>query len=662
MLRECAAQLEEGEELEWHSALGDGDTYPPVIEDDISMALRSYPLGSGGRRRAAELKTKRALPAGGGGQDWAQAWDFFRRLNERCVECSLCRKQLCYHNSTASLREHLRRKHHLGDAEGRPFPDEGSSSSESMGQEPELKKMAVHGAEMAVEKRDEAIDDLITGMVFRDLQPLSLVTDQGFRRLLGFLEPNYRLPSGTQLAAHLRHRYTLCKLRLAHQLRAVPCMALSTHGWSTPARRAYLTVSAHFIDGRWRPARCVLSTGPAATGSRELLRSALGDLGVPWQAVSCVVRDGGGAGERPADNCPHLSCAARTLQQCIKQGLRTEAVQDALLSARRLVAHFQQDPRATARLDDRLAEGSAEAPGPALLLDTPCHWDTTFDMCRRLLDTRWALRDALQQEEEWEGGEPTVPDLSDAQWELLRNLLPILKPLKVALSFLGEPQNASVSSLLPCLHGVLAALGQQPVEASSACSACGAVCARIRSEISQRWRLQRDEELPDNPAVLASFLDPRFKDLRFLSARSREQVQRRVKALLSAALPEPRSPSTSSEGERASAEPKPSEYDLLFGEDPVDRLPELHQQMESYLAEPLRKRHTDPFQWWRDNAHRFPALASLARRYLAVPATAGRPFLTSGRLPDDTGAALSPEDINRIIFLHQNFDYIESLK
>ncbi|XP_059840979.1 E3 SUMO-protein ligase ZBED1 [Hypanus sabinus] len=659
MLRECAAQLEEGEELDRHSNLGDSDTYTPVTEaDKISVALRSNPLASGGRRRAAELKIKRALPAGGG-QDWAQTWDFFRRLNERCVECSLCRKQLCYHNSTASLREHLRRKHHLGDAEGRPFPDEGSSSSESMGQEPELKKMAVHGSEMAAEKREEAIDNLIAGMVFRDLQPLSLVADEGFRRLLGFLEPSYRLPSGAQLAAHLRHRYTLCKLRLAHQLRSMPWLALSTHSWSTPARRAYLTVWVHFIDGRWKPARCVLSTGPTATGSRELLRSALGDLGVPWQAVSCVVRDGGGAADRLADSCPQLSCAARTLQQCIKQGLRTEAVQDALLRARRLVAHFQQDHRAAAQLDDRLAEGS----GPTqLLLDTPCHWDTTFDMCQRLLDTHWAVREVLQQEEEWEAGEPTVPNLSDAQWELLRNMLPILKPLKVALSFLGEQQNASVSSLLPCLHGVLAALGQQAVEAGSP---CGTVIARIRSEISQRWRLQRDEDLPDNPAVLASFLDPRFKDLRFLSARTREQVQRRVKELLSAALPEPHSPSTSSEGERASAEPKPSEYDLLFGEDPVDRLPELHQQMESYLAEPLRKRHTDPFQWWRDNAHRFPALAGLARRYLAVPATAipvGRPFLASSRLPDDTGAALSPDDINRIIFLHQNFDYIESLK
>ncbi|XP_051900316.1 E3 SUMO-protein ligase ZBED1-like [Pristis pectinata] len=549
MLRECAARLEEGEELEQHSILGVEDAHTALTEDELSMVLRSYQVSGGGRRRAAELSLQRAAPAScpDRERDRAQTWDFFKKLNQRCVQCSLCRKQLCYHNSTASLREHLRRRHQLGELEARQLPDDGSSSSESLGQEPEVKRAAVGGSEPALpgaragaEKREELLDDLIAGMVFRDLQPLSLVTEDGFRRLLRFLQPDYRVPSVAQLSAQLRHQYTLCKVRLERQLRSVPSLALSTHGWSTPARHGYLTVFAHFIDGGWSPARCVLRTGRAGAGaSRELLRSALADFGLPGRAVSCVVHEGApgaaGGGERLAPGCRHLCCAGRTLQQCVRHGLQLEAVQRALAAARRLVAHFQRSGRASARL----AQGGGEAPEP-LVLDTASRWDTTAEMCRRLVRARRAVRAALEEERAEQGEEePPVANLTEPQWELLGALLPVLKPLQVALSFLGERQNAAASALLPCLHGVVSALAQHPAEPG--CPA-GAVGARIRAEISQRWHLQEEGELLAHPAALASFLDPRFKDLRFLGARARDQLQRRVKALLSAGVPEPGSP------------------------------------------------------------------------------------------------------------------------
>ncbi|GCB82899.1 E3 SUMO-protein ligase ZBED1 [Scyliorhinus torazame] len=658
------------------------------------MVLRSYHLARDGsvgsrRRKGNEPSYKRASPVSC--QESAQTtWEFFKKLNERCVECSLCRKQLCYHNSMTSLREHLRRKHNLSELDLRQSQDEGSSSSESMGQEHEVKnkpvsisQLVLHDARPCSEKREEVISDLILGMVFRDLQPLSLINNEGFKRLVGFLEPSYKIPSSTLLATSLRHKYTIAKLQLEHHLHSVPSLTLSTDTWTSQGKQTYLTIVGHFIDCRWRLARCVLKTtpqyNPAPDYIGEVLYTVAGEFGVSCKAVSCVVHDSASGLLSSARllqerfGWSSLCCAGRMLQLCIKLGLQVEQVQHTLSVARRIVNHFVHSPRANAELGAKLAEMNKER--LALVMDAATRWSSTFDMCERLLELRWAVSMVLEEDR---AGSLTVQNLSDHQWKLLQDLLPILKTLKVASSFLSEEQNASVSSLVPCLHGVITALMHHHGDPGCIVRT---VSAKIRTEIAKRWHLPDDDVMMESPAIVASFLDPRFKDLRFLSADTRDKVHNKVKNMLSSAVVSPQSHSSSSSSDEHSARehelggkhrdrkgshrPGQCEYDLLFGEDPTERMPEIHQQLESYLTEPLRKRNTNPFEWWKNNEHRFPAVANLARQYLAIPATsvsATTAFFCSNSIPDLARSALLPEDIDQILFLHKNFDYIESLK
>uniref|UniRef100_UPI00398F62E0 E3 SUMO-protein ligase ZBED1-like n=1 Tax=Pristiophorus japonicus TaxID=55135 RepID=UPI00398F62E0 len=684
MLRECAARLEEDEDPEIHSFAGGRESHAALAEDELSMVLR-YHGGNGGsrRRKGTEPNYRRSSPVSG--RDKSRAWNFFKKLNERCVECSLCRTQLCYHSSATSLREHLRRKHNLSELDLCQCLEEGSSSSESAGQDPNANKnkapsisdLALHEPKPCAENREEVISDLILGLVFRDLQPLSLVGHEGFKRLLGFLEPAYPMPSSAHLATGLRHKYGLAKLQLERGLRSAVSLTLSTDTWTSPDKQGYLTVVAHFIDCGWRPARCVLRTSPQPTPAPELtgelLRSALSHFGLPSTAVSCVVHDSAGGLLGCARSLQDrfgwcsLCCASRTLQLCVKLGLQVEPVPQALAAARRLVSYFQHSARAAAQLSGQLAARDRQRPG-LLVMDTASRWSSTFDMCEQLLEARRALGAVLEDDP---AANPTIQNLSDQQWKLLQDLLPILRTLKVASSFLGEEQNASVSSLMPCLHGVMTALMHHHGDPGCIVKM---VSTKIRAEIGKRWHLPEEQELLENPAIVASFLDPRFKDLRFLNPEARDEVHNKVKNMLSGSACRPRSPSpsssSSSDGERGSKrqggrDPGQCQYDLLFGEDPSESLPEIHQQLEGYLSEPLRRRHTDPFNWWRGNEHRFPAVAALARRYLAIPATsvsATAPFFSPGALPNHTRPPLPPDLVDQVVFLHKNFDYVESLK
>lgn len=108
-----------------------------------------------------------------------------------------------------------------------------------------------------------------------------------------------------------------------------------------------------------------------------------------------------------------------------------------------------------------------------------------------------------------------------------------------------------------------------------------------------------------------------------------------------------------------------SMYDILLGEDPTERMPEIHQQLENYIAEPLCRRSLSPLQWWRNKEHRFPAVARLARKYLSIPATAvsaDRTFAPRESPVTQRRATLGSKHLDHILFLHQNTDYVDQLK
>ncbi|KAK1787243.1 hypothetical protein P4O66_002760 [Electrophorus voltai] len=639
------------------------------------------------------------------------------------------------------------------------------------------------------DKRAGVFTELILEMVFRDLQPLSVVEERGFRLLLSCLEPNYPVPSPSLLGSLLWHRYHVLKQCLRQHLEtslAPRCLALCAEHWRSVegcgvegSGQFYLTVSSHFVDSNWRLARCVLETRPIPEhkgGTTEAgpvkfadtLKAVLSEFHIPENYVFCIVYDTPseyqqvfpGPSRAPALSLPDswepLLCAGEALKICIQEGLNIETVRQALTDARGIILHFQHDTDAAAALNQK-AE-AANKGSARLVLDDPGRWATAIDMCESLLELKWVVSSVLEEQK-------AAPNLADHQWRLLHELVPVLRTVRIAASFLSEDINAAVSALMPCLQGVSRLLGQNMAECG--CPLVRGVMEKIRSGMEKRWRLSDEEALLGCPAVLASFLDPRFKEMRFLSPHARSKLHDKVKELLSiqayaedgaagqeadrgleigenevggnapglglddplpiptvASLDSPESCASAEEGDsielqqngtvvpvsspeqvnesahtgsspskvgsggrkrsagmagltsplrsdrqlsaRMRMSPLPqSMYDILLGEDPTERMPEIQQQLENYIAEPLCKRSLSPLHWWRNKEHRFPAVARLARKFLAIPATAipaDRAFAPRECPVAHRRAMLGPKHLDHILFLHQNCDYVEQLK
>ncbi|NXX19825.1 ZBED1 protein, partial [Podargus strigoides] len=239
----------------------------------------------------------------------SKVWNFYTKLGDAYVECEVCKKQLSFHNSTTTMREHLVRKHNLlSQLKDDQIPEGDYAAPENVAKRSRHK-----------EARSEVIPELVLEMICQDLHPLSVAKDKGFGFLLGYLEPGFSIPAPARLAGALRQRYAAVKRHLERYLRSAETIVLCVEFWASQPGRNYVTIAATFIDAEWRRARCVLETreedGEEDLG--EKLHVVLSEFGLSGDAVFCVVHDGVAGEPWRLRGWSDLPCTAHALHLCV---------------------------------------------------------------------------------------------------------------------------------------------------------------------------------------------------------------------------------------------------------------------------------------------------------------------------------------------------------
>nr|XP_022920550.1 zinc finger BED domain-containing protein 1-like [Onthophagus taurus] len=97
-------------------------------------------------------------------------------------------------------------------------------------------------------EKEKKINDLIFKMVIKDLQPFSVVEDVGFKDLINYLEPGYKIPSRYILSnTILDAQYSEVKNKLKEELVAAKYVSITTDGWTSRATTSYQAVTAHYL-------------------------------------------------------------------------------------------------------------------------------------------------------------------------------------------------------------------------------------------------------------------------------------------------------------------------------------------------------------------------------------------------------------------------------
>ena len=81
-------------------------------------------------------------------------------------------------------------------------------------------------------------------------------------------------------------------------------------------------------------------------------------------------------------------------------------------------------------------------------------------------------------------------------------------------------------------------------------------------------------------------------------------------------------------------------------------------EIDSYFKEPVFV--ADPLLWWKNNETKFPRIAKMAKKFLAIPASevaSERSFSTAGLTVSKLRCSLDPANVDQLTFLHHNADF-----
>uniref|UniRef100_A0A8D3A8R3 BED-type domain-containing protein n=1 Tax=Scophthalmus maximus TaxID=52904 RepID=A0A8D3A8R3_SCOMX len=362
----------------------------------------------------------------------SSVWDIFIKVDDE-VHCTLCDTRLKYRSSTTSMMYHIKNKH------PDTMPHDGVS-------------LATHAE----------VTELISRMVEKDLLPIGVVSGDGFRELLAYTVPNYKMPVAGDIARLIEGHFHEKVEELVMQLGRVEKVALTAEFWAAQPLQRYVTVSCSFITDDWQGRSAVLQTHklpsdsrPAADDVAERLLSTVKTWGIAGKVTACVhnnSRDNSPARERARVAWDRATCFATTLQQAVSDGLSVDLLH-IIAAAGKLAKHFGHNVLASEALRQKQVQMCL--PQHELVQSSKARWDTVCDMFERLLEQRWAIKAVLSDRTTTNRQEAHGLEIEDDCWQIIENFTPVLATLKWATTVISAETEVSISNIYPITFSLI---------------------------------------------------------------------------------------------------------------------------------------------------------------------------------------------------------------
>lgn len=512
-------------------------------------------------------------------------------------------------------------------------------------------------------------------MIAKDLQPVSIVEDEGFRNLVKILDPRYRIPSRKQLMKEkIPKLYEECHSRVKKAVDGANSVVLTTDIWTSRATEAYLTVSCHIIDENWQMQAYVLQTCSfQGQHSADNICSELKRVTQEWgrtDKVQAVITDNGAnfvAAVRKA-GWAHYPCFAHTLNLVVKDSIK--ALPDLLHMQQRcsaIVTFFHHSTRAAEKL--KAFQNQLKCPEHKLIQSVETRWNAVFYMFERLLEQKEAVTTVLCLI-----GKPSLC-LSEEEWYMITLSIEALKPFEEVTREISTEKHVSVSKVMPLVSLLLRSTASNDCQGSNLAAELSAQCQRRFRGIETFYGL-----------AVSTYLDPRFKNLGFRDMANVESLKGRLITEIQLLRQSPTSSvsaadltstpatsctlamataTTSSSPAGAAASPPAAKCGIWAEFDSQVLASQQHRttstdaiiEMRRYSEERTIPRDQDPLLWWKINEPAFPSLSKLAKKHLGVIAStvpAERIFSKAGQLISHRRSALKGKNVNMLLFLNKN--------
>ncbi len=221
----------------------------------------------------------------------AEVWRHFgfhyrqgtKEIDKSHAVCKMCNANVKYSKNTTNLRAHIMRHH--SDV---PLTEQQQQTANGKRVDPlQLTLEQVHTSKLPpTSTRATKITQSVLYFICKDMRPLSVVENEGFRYMLKTLEPCYTIPSRQHITdIAVPNLYKEVKMSILESLSSAERVALTCDAWTSRATESFVTITAHYITTEWNLVSYVLQTRAmhdSHTGGNiaELLKEAVTEWGL----------------------------------------------------------------------------------------------------------------------------------------------------------------------------------------------------------------------------------------------------------------------------------------------------------------------------------------------------------------------------------------------
>ncbi|XP_022833037.1 zinc finger BED domain-containing protein 4-like [Spodoptera litura] len=596
------------------------------------------------------------------GRKRSRAWDFFDEMEDdkTKVKCTLCSSVISRGGtgrtaSTSGMTNHLKLKHKdqlpetsstSVSAPEHSFDTLPTTSSVKSNKQQTLEEAFVTKWDIN-DSRAKEIHNAIAEMIATDNQPISILENKGFDRLLHLLKPKYKLPGRKYMSeVVIPAIYERVKKLIKDEISKANAVSITSDMWTCMNNMlCFLSFTAHWLNEDFILQHRVLQMKHfVGSHSGNQIRSVLEELASTWgisSLIHVIVRDNGPNMVKAIKESAFegKGCFIHTLQLAIKAALEVENVSDALISARRIVTHFNHSSTAQQKLKDIQKE--LHLTEHQLVQDVTTRWNSTYYMLERVVEQKRAISLYISDN----SGSVNIRNCTERQWQILKECLILLKPFE-EITKITSSTFSTISEVIPHSNTLIKYL--------------------TKPEISEE----------DKYYCLSTLLDPRFRT-RFFAQENYELVRRKL--FLEAIQRSDLDAESSSEDEATNRGRPPQNvsnfleeshvtfwncYEELASTNPViseDPKSPIAVELNNYESESLLPRNQSPFDWWAKHKSKYAHLANLARVFLSAPGSSvysERLFSEAGNLYEEKRNRLLPERAESLVFLHHNLPLI----
>ena len=228
---------------------------------------------------------------------------------------------------------------------------------------------------------------------------------------------------------------------------------------------------------------------------------------------------------------PHLGCFGHTLNLAVKAGLKIGQVKDAVARCSPVVTYFHKSSRATYLLE--VKQQALGLPSHSCLQEVEARWNSTLDMIERVLEQQSAICATLIDQKRLD----LMPQ--DSEFKILEGVATIIKPFCRITSQVSGEENVTISAVKPLLHYLINTY-QSSSDTSTKTTTLGNtragasncvvdVTESARKAILDNLSTRYQGSLVNMLLCSASFMDPRFKSLPFVSVDYKKEIHANVK-------------------------------------------------------------------------------------------------------------------------------------